>query len=363
MALPPGAGDDPTIRINPPAAPTKPVQEVAKPTGRSEFGRYIGIAAGLGLFVALAGGGWFLFGARPGTLPAAPGAVVVAPPVASRFAVRTAGEAEILTHVATSLTVFRFAPNPRILVLDFPDLRQQGLMLNRAAALIEKKGLPRDRVLSDRELDEAIAAKGDTIETYYYGHDYASNDLVRFFRLADAVGMKLRPEEEELRALLQQEGALTQGANMSIISIPRAGSGEGVDMGLRTGILRHELSHGEFFTNPIYVAYSRRFWAEGLDETFRDAFRRYLLSQDYDIGLDDLLINEMQAYLMHTTDPRLFSAQVLGVSPDKFAQMQANFLLNMPAGWLRDCTPGPAITASGSTSKPRRRRKGRRVAV
>ena len=352
--MPPTPADDATVKMRPVNA--RPVSSALNPPPiqpRSPKSFVLPIAAGAGTLVVAAVAGWLAL--SPGmapppsalSRPAAPSASVASVPVAPQFVVRTATEAEILAHEATALTIFRFAPNPKILVLDFPDLRQQGLMLNRAAALMEKKGLPRDRVLTDKELDEAIAAHGDTMESYYYGHDYATADLTRFFRLADAQGLKLRPEEELLRALLKQEGALALDAGMALISIPRAGSAEGVDLGLRTGILRHELSHGEFFTNPAYVAYVRRFWAEGLDATFREAFRRYLVGQDYDVDLGDLLINEMQAYLMHTTDPRLFSAQVLGVSPERFAVMQAQFLLHMPAGWLRECTAGPGVTVTG----------------
>ena len=67
-----------------------------------------------------------------------------------------------------SLTVFRFADNPRILVLDFASLHEQGKMLNRVAAFVEKAGLPHDRVLTDGELEPAIRAQGDTVETFYY---------------------------------------------------------------------------------------------------------------------------------------------------------------------------------------------------
>ena len=95
--------------------------------------------------------------------------------------------------------MFRFAADPRIVVLDFPTLRQQGAMLNRVASLIEKAGLPRDRVLNDAELDAAIRAGGDTLETYYYGHDYPAAALVRFFALADAAHVALDPEEQRLR--------------------------------------------------------------------------------------------------------------------------------------------------------------------
>src|SRR5215831_15291531 len=103
--------------------------------------------------------------------------------------------------------------NPAILVLDFASLRRQGLMLNRVAALIEKAAEPRDRVLSDGELDQAIRAHGDTVETYYYGHDYRASDLARFFALADRDGVRLTAEEQTLRSLLRQERFLEPGAN------------------------------------------------------------------------------------------------------------------------------------------------------
>ncbi len=290
----------------------------------------------------------------------APAQAVLAP----RFVLRAAAEAEIARNVPAAMTVFRFLPNPRILVIDFPDLQQQGLMLNRIAALVEKQGLPRDHVLTDGELDAAIAAHGDTMATYYYGHDYAAADVARFFVLADAQHLKLRPEEENFRALLAQEGLLVPGAVGAVISVPRAGSGDGIDQGMREGILHHELSHGEYFSNAAYADYTRRFWRETLDDTARDAFRRYLGSQDYDTALADLMSNEMQAYLMHTPDPRLFSAQVLGMEPARFAQFQAAFLTGMPGGWLRDCTPvGIGAAASASTSRPRRRGIKRRRAA
>ena len=134
---------------------------------------------------------------------------------------------------------------------------------------------------------------------------------------------------------------LAPGAVGALISIPRVGSGEGIDAALRATILRHELSHGAFFSEPDYAAYARKFWATGLDDAGRAAFRTYLAGQNYDLTLPDLIVNEMQAYLMHTSDARLFSAEHLGVPRERMAQWQAAFLLGMPPGWLRDCTVAP----------------------
>jgi len=275
--------------------------------------------------------------------------------------VTLADEAEILAHEALKTTVFRFAANRRVLILDFASLREQGLMLNRVAAMMEKQGQPRDRVLSDEELDAAIAAAGDTVETYYYGHDYAAIDLARFFTIADRDGITLRPEEEWLRRLLVQEGLAHPGANGAVITIPKIGAGDGIDALLRATILRHELSHAEFFTNPHYAEYVRRFWNNGLDEDGRVAFRRYLAAQGYDLSLDDLMANEMQAYLMHTSDKRLFSAVSLGVAVEQIDRWQAGFLLGMPNGWLRDACVSALPSAGAVLSRPRRRRSHRAV--
>lgn len=270
------------------------------------------------------------------------------------IAVRLADEAEILFHTGEGVTVFRFAPNRRVLVLDFSSLREQGLTLNRVAALTEKAGLPRDRVLNDEELDAAIFSAGSTMETFYLGHDYAAADLHRFFALADRDGIRLRPQEDWLRHVLRQEGLLEPNARGAVVSIPQAGAGHGVDTGMRAAILRHELSHAEYFTSRDYTQYVRRFWRDGLDDEGRLIFRRYLATQGYDPGNDDLMANEMQAYLMHTNDARLFSAASLGVAVEVLDRWQSEFLLGMPNGWLRDACVAALPSAGAVLRRPRR---------
>ena len=95
--------------------------------------------------------------------------------------------------------MFRFASNPKILVLDFASLLTQGRMLNRVAALVEKSGLPHDRVMTSFEIAAAIKASGDTVETFYYGHDYDAASVIRFFALADRDNIRLDPEEDRTR--------------------------------------------------------------------------------------------------------------------------------------------------------------------
>ena len=288
--------------------------------------------------------------------PVAPAPVVprtpTPPPAAPEFTLHTADEAQIRNHASGDLTIFRFAPDPDILVLDFASLREQGMMLDRVAALTEKRGLPHERVIDDATLDAAIRAGGDTLETYYYGHDYSVQELVRFFKLADADHISLHPEEKMLRRLMRQEGWFKPGVHAALISIPQAGGDQRVTMEARSTILRHELSHGLYFSDPAYAAFVHRFWDTALTADERTRFRRFLASEDYDTGLDDLVINEMQAYLMFTRDPEFFVPSLIGMTPARRAELQAEFARSMPAGWLRDALLAPPAVLPVSASAP-----------
>ena len=264
-------------------------------------------------------------------------AAVTAPAVTTTpFDIITASEQEIVQHVPTSLTVFRFARDPHILVLDFASLTDQGQMLNRIAAFTEKSDLPHDRVLTESELRTAIRDRGETAETFYFGHDYAAAELARFFAAADRDSVALNAQEQKLRALLRQVGWLTKGVNAGLISIPAAGSDPRITAPVRAAILRHELSHGEFFSDPPYAEYVRQFWFSQLTAQERAGVRAFLGRDEYDVRLEELMYNEMQAYLMFTRDPALFTPEMAGLTPERLATLQERFLAGMPAGWLRD---------------------------
>jgi hypothetical protein len=304
------------------------------------------------VLLAGAAGGWLLWprAAAPpvtapvATAPASP-PIIAAPPVPPAFAIETATEQQILDHVSTDLTVFRLADNPRILVLDFASLHDQGRMLNRVAALTEKAGLPHDRVISDSELGAAISARGDTVETFYYGHDYAAASLARFFDLADREHVELDRQEARLRALMVQEGWFAPGVTAGLISLPAVGSDPKVTTAARAAILRHELSHGEFFSNPVYAGFVHDFWLTTLTDAERTMFRGFLAREEYDPTVEELMYNEMQAYLMFTRDPMFFSPGLAGLTQTRLAELQSRFLAGMPAGWLREVLASyPATT-------------------
>lgn len=341
----PGLDDD-TIRLKRAKSQPKPMASfVFAPRPPLPRKALLAGCAALAVLLAAGAGIWITRGPAP--LPLTPSAPLPAtqPQVASAptHVLPMVTEAAILVDQPQQLTLFRFAPNPHILVWDFPDLREQGLMLNRVAAFAEKQDLPHDRVLSDPELARAIAVHGDTIETYYYGHDYSAATLRQFFSAADRDHVTLDAEEERLRSLLTEQGLLAAGSTDAIITLPRLGADALVDMSFRKTILRHELSHGEYFTVPAYAAYAAHFWRDVMDAPARVAFAKFLVEQYYDPALGDLTINETQAYLMHTPDHRAFSAQALGMAPTTLGRLQAAFLLGMPPGWLRDCTSVPPV--------------------
>ena len=126
---------------------------------------------------------------------------------------------------------------------------------------------------------------------------------------------------------------------------------KGLSASARATILRHELSHGEYFTVPAYAAYSQKFWNNSLTEDDRGHFRTFLAAEGYDLALSDLIINETQAYLMHTANKQFFNAQAVGIADPRLNLLRGLFLTGMPPGWLRDCTAPP--------SQSPRRRPGR----
>ena len=265
-----------------------------------------------------------------------PQAAPPSPVAPAPIPIETADAQEIRAHVSTGLTVFRLAANPSIVVLDFASLRQQGLMLNRVAALIEKGGMPRNRVMNDTELAAAISGGGDTVETFYYGHDYSAAAIARFFSLAAQDNILLNPEEEKLHQLLAQLGWLAPDVNGGLISVPKVGADAAVTVGARNAILQHELSHGEYFSNPTYAAYVHQFWLHELTQDEQNGVRKFLASEEYDSKVEDLVENEMQAYLMFTRDPAFFTPSKVGMTPERLAEVQVAFHRNMPRGWLRD---------------------------
>lgn len=258
------------------------------------------------------------------------------------------GYSEILHHVGDTLKIFRVEPNPRIYVFDFPNLRTQGLALNRIAGLVEKQDLPGDRVIRQSELDAYFANKHVNPDTFYFGHNYNGVDVAEFFNLVARDGLELNPGEADFLRSLLRHGILVKHRKIYkladppvvILSIsqpqddnPNTEELDFVTLGMRCTILRHELSHGEWSTNARYRRFVRDFWRHSMNNTDRQAFRAFLSSKGYDDQDQDLMANEMQAYLMHSPNPRAFSAERVGIPQERIDELRRNFLKKSPSSW------------------------------
>jgi hypothetical protein len=306
-----------------------------RPVPRAKL-RLLVPAVALVAVLAAGAGVWIVARAPVGGAPVVVPVPVPVQPAAAPVDFPLADEAAILAAPAPEMLVFRFRDAPSVLVLSFPSLAQQGDMLDRVAAFVEKAGLPRDRVLADADLDAAIRQAGETRESYYYGHDYRAADLARFFATADRDGIALDAEEVRLRALLTRAGMLRDGAVGALISIPPVVEAQQIDATSRATILHHELSHGVYFTDAAYAAYARAFWQTALSDAQRAGFRRFLGSEGYDTANEDLMLNEAQAYLIHTPDRRYFLPDRAGLTEAEAARLRAVFVGGMADGWLKD---------------------------
>jgi hypothetical protein len=325
-------------------APRAPLKPPVSPTARSRRSVWP-FAAALMLLILGAGGAWWWLhlparAVVPTVLQPAP-----APPAPiATAAVEGASYDELLAGRSDDWRVARLALNPKILVVEFPTLAAQGQALNRLAALLEKHTAPRDRVLGDEALARFIQQLGDTPETFYFGHDYPSEAVARFFTMAVNEQVRLNPQELRLGNLLlfskmlreDNDRLVPDGERQAIVTFtalqaddPATKARETVDALQREATLRHELSHGEFFTNPAYREHCWNFW-RALSDAERQLFRAFLTRQDYDPYNEELMVNEAQAFLMHTPDARAFASPLIGMSSAQLDSLRSRFREGMP---------------------------------
>lgn len=285
-------------------------------------------AVGLVTFTALIAAAWFLL-IRPATTTDIPSVGI------HQLLTVGAGDDWRWSQLEGANNVF---------IVEFSTLAAQGRAFNRLAALIEKRGGPRDRVLSDKELGAFIEAAGADPATFYIGHDYRLADVARFFAIADIQNIPLNNEETRLRAKLTDLGAIAESSEGpvallspgALVSYPRAQLddpntpiNDGVSGPLRSTILRHELSHGVYFTNPAYREHAWAFW-KSMTERERSLFREFLDTMNYDGENEDLMVNETQAYMFHTPNTDVFDPMKLGLSADRIEALRKQFIETAP---------------------------------
>ena len=250
----------------------------------------------------------------------------------------------ILNSRSDTLIVWNISDNAKIFVFDFSGLTTQGRTFNRATQFTEQvqanTGYP--KVLDNEEIGKYMESLRRTQANFAFGHDLLVSELVQFFNLIERDKIDVFPEELVLRDFLVQQGLIrlwrgfyqAMQPGVVILSIPqrqiKKADESAVSELARLAIFTHEMSHGEYYTNPYYAVYCRKFWNESLKESERQTFINLFKKYNYEVNMTELVINEMQAYLMFTPDPNSFSASKLGVTDQELESMRTMFRQGNP---------------------------------
>ena len=254
---------------------------------------------------------------------------------------------QILNTRSEALAVWQMADNQSVYIFDFPGLSYQGRSFNRITQFTEQQTTePYPKVLGNQELARYIEAARRTTADFAFGHDVLIAEIVQFYNFALRDKVELNPEEIVVREFLVEQGLIrlwrgfyqAMRPDVVVLAVPQTQdrkAGEPmVSTGARYAILLHELAHGEYYSNTHYAKFCQRFWSETLTDNQRESFKRFLANFNYVVNNEELLINEMQAYLMFTPDPKSFSARKLGVSEAELQSMREAFRRGSPATHL-----------------------------
>lgn len=269
-------------------------------------------------------------------------ALVAVAPFAAATEITTGDIGTILDTRTGQVTIWRLADNPNILIFDFPSLSEQGRSFDRITQLIDQFNEPYKRVMGNAEFVKYMDSLRRNFADFAFGHDVLMSEFVLFFNLADRDKIELFPEEIAVRDFLIEQGLIKTWrgiyqavkADQVVLSVPqmqeRRENEPPINALARRAIILHEVAHGEFYTNKYYADYCRKYWNSVLNEEQRNHFKQFLSNYNYTLNADELLINEMQAYLMFTPDPASFSAAKLKVSQADLDAMRDKFANGKP---------------------------------
>jgi hypothetical protein len=244
----------------------------------------------------------------------------------------------ILAATVDGRTAYVVDENERVVILDMPNARDQGHMFGRMIIFVERGGTPKTKIMTIPEVQKWLVETKGSIDTLTVGNNLRASELARFFNTARNQGEPLTEDEKQLYdwvlkwGMLHEEGSgvVVVEPERILITIPQASTvtgcaGCGVTAGQRATILEHEMSHAKWATDTVYQNYALWFWSNTLPLPTREKFTRFLRSRGYDPNNRELMANEMQAFLMHTPDPAMFSASALGVTDAELNDLKQAF--------------------------------------
>ncbi len=245
---------------------------------------------------------------------------------------------EILVAVNRTFAAYVLHGDERTVVIDFPSPLAQAQMLGRVILFVERNGTPKTKVMTVPEVKKWLKQNALRLETITMGNNIRSGELARFFTTARLQGEPLTVDEKflydwllEMKLLSEENyGVSVTVPEIILISVPQVFSAEncvecGISLAQREITLQHELSHARFVTDTAYQSYVLWFWSQVMPPAVRKKFTQFLMERGYDPNNRELLANEMQAFLMHTSDPAMFRAAHLGMTVPELESLRLQF--------------------------------------
>jgi hypothetical protein len=231
------------------------------------------------------------------------------------------------------LALFAIDDQPGLYVMHAPSVADQGAMFSRVVALFERRDMPRDHIVTMAAIASHARRFGTNAADLTAGNNFSSVELAHFFDMAHQQHLGLMPGERVLQRVLVQSGLIVErngswqprSSHDFLLTIPGLGpvpGGGTIDLPVRTAILSHELGHWQYFTNDTYARAVRSFWWHDLSLEERAEVTRQLEDLGYDPS-DRIVVDEMQAYLLHTPAPYMPLADVPGPAGIDIARVRS----------------------------------------
>ncbi|MFL9921638.1 hypothetical protein PQR75_41095 [Paraburkholderia fungorum] len=220
------------------------------------------------------------------------------------------------------LQLFTVTDRPGLYVMQAASLAQQGAMFARVVALLERRDMPRNRVVSAVAIAAHARRFGTDPAGLTAGNNFSTVELTHFFEVSREQGVMLNRGERALQRILVQWGLMheEEGAWKAVSArdflitsrgLGPAPGGETIDATVRAAILSHELGHWQYFSDSTYAHACRAFWWQALSYEERAELTRQLANLGYDPS-DRIVVDEMQAYLLHTPSAYMSLADTPG---------------------------------------------------
>ena len=245
---------------------------------------------------------------------------------------------EIQASATDKFTAYILKGNERTVVLDFPTTLAQARMFGRVILFIERDGTSTTRVMTVAEVQKWLVKNTKTLDTLTMGNNIRASEFARFFNTARLQEEPFTTDERELydwllqMQLLREEelGVSVVEPETIVVSVPQISTIQGcapcsVSAEQRRVTVEHEFSHARFATDIPYQNYVGWFWSNVMSTVVRSKFTQFLRKRGYDTSIRELVINEMQAFLMHTPNPAAFNATDVGMTEAELTELRQRF--------------------------------------